>query len=206
MKSIIKGFNYVRIFRNGVYSSRNVEPIKRICKLPLGMELWHVVKPKRYFGKLYDPKKMRLLEIMCNVSYQDINTRNMGGSGEFPIIVYACHSKIDGGYIGTPEDTYHYIFDLHISQIQKAHSNDNVCSIGFLEKEQKWVGWSHRAMRKFGIGDIVKEGDCFVISGYTNEYIKDHPEGNDRTLPVGFKAKTLKDAKKMAIAFADSVS
>jgi hypothetical protein len=33
------------------------------------------------------------------------------------------------------------------------------CSIGFCEREQKWYGWSHRAIHGFGIGDSVKEGD-----------------------------------------------
>ncbi len=79
------------------------------------------------------------------------------------------------------------------------------CSIGFCEKENKWYGWSHRAMFGFGIGDKVKKGDCTNSSGWTEEYLKDHPE-EDYSLPVGFEAKTIKDAKKMASAFADSVS
>ena len=62
-------------------------------------------------------------------------------------------------------------------------------NVGFSEKEKKWYGWSHRAIFGFGIGSEVKEGDC--CEGY---------------LPIGFKAKTLEDAKKMAEAFAESVS
>lgn len=79
------------------------------------------------------------------------------------------------------------------------------CSIGFSEKEQKWYGWSHRALFGFGIGDVVKEGDCTASSGWVDEYLEEHPEA-DRSLPVGFKATTLGDTKKMAIAFADSVN
>ena len=37
------------------------------------------------------------------------------------------------------------------------------------------------------------------------EYLKDHPE-EDKALPIGFEARTEEDAKRMAIAFADSVS
>ena len=66
--------------------------------------------------------------------------------------------------------------------------------IGFSEKEQKWYGWSHRAIYGFGIGDEVKEGDCCASAA------------PGKALPVGFKAKTLNDAKKMAEAFAESVS
>ena len=41
--------------------------------------------------------------------------------------------------------------------------------------------------------------------GTLQEYIKAHPE-EDKSLSVGFKAKTLEDCKTMAIAFAESVS
>jgi len=80
-----------------------------------------------------------------------------------------------------------------------------VCSIGFSKKDGKWYGWSHRAIYGFKVGDKVKKGDCVASSGYTDEWIKDHPE-DDRTVPVGFVVKTEADAKRMAIAFADSVS
>lgn len=86
--------------------------------------------------------------------------------------------------------------------IQKDH---NVCSIGFSEKDGKWYGWSHRAIYGFEIGNMVKEGDCTASSGWTDEYLKDHPE-EDLSLPIGFRAETIEDAKIMAIAFANSVS
>jgi hypothetical protein len=64
-------------------------------------------------------------------------------------------------------------------------------SIGFSEKEKKWYGWSHRAIYGFKVGDKVKEGDCAV--------------GQDG-IKVGFEVKNLDDAKKLAKAFAESVS
>ena len=83
-------------------------------------------------------------------------------------------------------------------------ANRSICSIGFCEAEQKWYGWSHRVIFGFGVGDVVSEGDCTASSGWTDEYLAEHPE-KDLSLPVGFRAKTLDDAKRMAIAFADSV-
>ncbi len=80
----------------------------------------------------------------------------------------------------------------------------NVCSVGFSERNQKWYGWSQRAFTGFGIGDTVLKGDCTASSGWTQEYLDEHPD-MDRSLPVGFKAKTMADARRMAIAFADSV-
>ena len=87
---------------------------------------------------------------------------------------------------------------------EKAEPNHNVCSIGKSFKDGKWYGWSHRAIHGFQIGDEVKEGDCCATSGWTEEYLKNHPD--PYVLPVGFTAKTEEDCKRMAIAFAESVS
>ena len=87
------------------------------------------------------------------------------------------------------------------------YSEGGAACLGFSPKTQKWYGWSHRAVYGFKIGDIVEAGDCTASSGYTEEFIKENPEEGMRyVLPVGFEAKTLEDAKKMAIAFAASVS
>jgi len=118
------------------------------------------------------------------------------------LIMYSVYSKKDGGYIGSPEDAL-VLYKRGIVP-EKMKDNGNVCCIGFNEEEQKWYGWSHRAICGFKIGDIVKEGDCCAASGWTDEYIKEHPE-EDKSLPVGFVAKTIDDAKTMAIAFAESV-
>lgn len=63
--------------------------------------------------------------------------------------------------------------------------------LGFSEKTQKYWGWSHRAYFGFGIGHVVEEGD--VMIGYNG-------------IKPGFKCKTLADCKKVAKAFAESVS
>ena len=86
-----------------------------------------------------------------------------------------------------------------------ADKDHKVCSVGFSERDQKWYGWSHRAICGFKIGDVVKDGDCCASSGFTEEYLKEHPEEN-KSLPIGFTAKTLDDCRRMAVAFAESVS
>ena len=109
-----------------------------------------------------------------------------------------------GHYIGDPKTAHRLCAQRGIAP-ELAHQDHNVCSIGFSKNNNMWWGWSHRAICGFRIGDIVKEGDCTAYSGWTEEYLKEHPE-EDLSLPIGFKAQTLKDAKKMAIAFAESVS
>lgn len=117
----------------------------------------------------------------------------------------SAQSKQDGSYIGDPEDAYRKITRYGITEFFKFGSDCNVASIGWSPSQQKWYGWSHRALYGFKIGDTVKEGDCCASSGYTDEYLADHPEEN-RALPVGFTAKSLDDCRRMAEAFAESVS
>lgn len=110
----------------------------------------------------------------------------------------------DGAYIGDSRIAYFLCKKRGIKpEYRTEHSS--VCSIGFNEDEQKWYGWSHRAIFGYGIGDILEEGSSATTSGWTDEYLEQHPE-EDTSLPVGFTAKTLDDAKKMAEAFAESVS
>lgn len=119
----------------------------------------------------------------------------------FIVSVYA----MDGGYIGSLDKTTLYLLVEKGVVPQKSEPSHKVCSIGKSLKDGKWYGWSHRAIHGFSIGDEVREGDCCATSGLIEEYLKDHPKEN-RSLPVGFVAKTDDDCKRMAIAFADSVA
>lgn len=109
----------------------------------------------------------------------------------------------NGNYIGNSKRAHRLIVKYGIKP-ELGGMNDNVCSIGFSDRDKKWYGWSHRALHGFGIGDVVEEGDCAASTGYIDEYIAEHLEA-DLSLPVGFKAQNLEDAKRMAIAFAESV-
>jgi hypothetical protein len=106
--------------------------------------------------------------------------------------VYNAH----GIYVGDKETADHLASLGILPEGQDEKST--VCTIGFSTKDQKWYGWSHRAIYGFGIGAIAKAGDCVCESGSLD------PD-QDVSVPVGFEAKTLEDAKRMAIAFADSV-
>lgn len=66
----------------------------------------------------------------------------------------------DGGYIGTEE--WAQILEARgiVPQLRPGSVPGNSCSIGFCDREQKWYGWSHRAMHGFAVGDSVAKGDC----------------------------------------------
>ena len=121
---------------------------------------------------------------------------------QHPVTMESGYS-FDGGYVGTWEDTQKLVSrGIHPERRSQSHVT---CSIGFCPIESKWYGWSHRAIHGFAIGDVVHEGDCTASSGWTDEYLMEHPEA-DISLPIGFVANSLDDAKRMACAFAESVS
>jgi len=99
----------------------------------------------------------------------------------------SAYSKKDGSYIGDPE-TAKMLDEKGIAP-EKSAKDHNVASIGFSSKDGKWYGWSHRAIYGFKVGSKCEKGDC----GYK-------PKKGEWT------AKTSKDAKQMAIDFADGVS
>jgi hypothetical protein len=160
----------------------------------------------------------KVLKVIRYKAGYEIRTIEVDASccgGENFIIRLAYTSE--GNYIGTPKmakmlcgkygikpELKQTIQDLMFEKLEGEPNVRHTCCIGFSEKDNKWYGWSHRAMHGFAVGDEVKEGDCCASSGFTEEYLKGHPE-EDKSLPVGFKAKSLGDARRMAIAFADSV-
>jgi len=119
-----------------------------------------------------------------------IDDSEFGGTGNFEMI--RCFTS-EGDYIGNAKDARFLCVKKGLSDLQKANPSHCVCSIGFNKNEQKWYGWSHRAICGFGIGDRIFE----------DQY------GNDDTLFVKHgrkKIKTLADAKLAAKRFAHSVS
>lgn len=143
--------------------------------------------------------KERTLDESGEAYYVLEEFEDMGG---FQMDYY--ESAVDGSYIGRGDD-FCSLLEKGLVLIQKAAPTDNVASIAYCPKENKWYGWSHRAIYGFGIGDKVSEGDLTNSSGLIEEYRIQHPE-EDYSLPVGFVAKNLNDAKRMAIAYAKAVS
>ena len=109
-----------------------------------------------------------------------------------------------GDYIGSSRWAHRLCAQRGIAP-EKSNPAHSVCSIGFSEREQKWYGWSHRALFGFGIGYTAEQGSLPTESGYIDGYLEEHPE-LDRRVPVGFKVETLDDARRVAVAFAGSVS
>lgn len=88
-----------------------------------------------------------------------------------------------------------------ITQIEKAKNlllsedlefDSHPCSIGFNEEEQKWYGWSHRAIFGFGIGSQIKKES----SGYHPTNKEDFFEDYKRWYDIGVERECETPDKK----------
>lgn len=92
-----------------------------------------------------------------------------------------------GAYIGKSREAYRLCKKRGIKPEVRT-PDSNVCSIGFCEEEQKWYGWSHRAIYGFGVGSEVKKGSCAYTPTTKDDFKEDmirfwhDPEIHEQTL------------------------
>ena len=115
-----------------------------------------------------------------------IDDSDYGGDGNLEMV--NCYSLDTGLWLGNAKDARYLCIEIGLRMFEKRTPASCAASIAFQADEQKWYGWSHRAIYGFGIGDILKKGD----SGQ---------EGLE-----GYELATLEDAKDAALRFSESVS
>lgn len=87
------------------------------------------------------------------------------------------YSKVDGSYltrVGMENDLNFLLKRGITEQIQDGYGEPKTACLGFNPEEQKWYGWSHRAIFGYGIGSECKKGSC----GYSADNKKDFAEEN----------------------------
>ena len=141
-------------------------------------------------------KKIRQIESHATYDIWEV-VLTSGDATQPPLSTAMSFSK-DGACIGDRKDGRFWASQGVTPE--KATPESKGASIGWQENGQKWWGWSHRAKYGFGIGSTVTKGDMLAGSG-----MQPHDKG-DKGYRVGYVAKTLEDAKKMAICFAGRVS
>ncbi len=105
-----------------------------------------------------------------------------------------CVTSGDRYYIGDVKQTKFLTENRNLTELQPAYPEKyNVCNIGFDKENNRWYGYSHRAICGFGIGDKIFEADF----GDGKTLFKNH--GRETI-------KTLEDAKQAARNFAEYVS
>lgn len=82
-------------------------------------------------------------------------------------------SKIDGSYlthVGLEDDLKFFLKKGITQQIQSSFKGKETSNIGFNPTEEKWYGWSHRAIYGFGVGSTCKKGDCGYRASNKEDY------------------------------------
>lgn len=84
-------------------------------------------------------------------------------------------TKDRGDYITRAgmEHKVRFLADYTLSKVSSTWGSGKPINIGFSEKEQKWYGWSHRAIYGFGIGSKVSRGDCAYVGATPEDLIED---------------------------------
>jgi hypothetical protein len=100
-----------------------------------------------------------------------IDDSEHGGKGKLEMA--CCYSADTGDYIGDVQMAKLICKEYGMRLVQKAKKDHSVCSIGFNEGEQKWYGWSHRAIYGFGVGSVCKKGDCGYIPIDKDDFLED---------------------------------
>lgn len=83
----------------------------------------------------------------------------------------AYYSKYDNSYVTRVgmEDNIKFLAALEIT-------GELTHGVGFSPKDEKWYGWSHRAIYGFTVGSTCKKGDCHYTASTPEEMIDDHAE------------------------------
>lgn len=87
------------------------------------------------------------------------------------------YSKVDGSYltrVGMENDLNFLLKRGVTEQIQDGYGEPKTCCIGFNPIEQKWYGWSHRAIFGFGIDSDCKKGACGYSAGTKEDFAEEN--------------------------------
>jgi hypothetical protein len=82
-------------------------------------------------------------------------------------------TKARGDYItldGLEKDLSHLI---PLTMVSSSWDAGKPVNIGFNEAEQKWYGWSHRAIFGFGVGSECKKGMCHYRPTDKDDFLAD---------------------------------
>ena len=184
MISPIKGIAYPKFFKDAIYSSRTVKPIKRLFKL--GRYVLYLVKRPRYIKgtsvfKYNDWCIIALMDFGIKIKIEEYEKNT-----DKKIAVYDYYEKIakldlkksyliscyneEDKYIGNVEMVYDFIMKHKINFFDIAKPNNRVCSIGYNAKDKKWFGWSHRALCGFGVGDTCRKENIHFMPSNKEEF------------------------------------
>lgn len=112
------------------------------------------------------------------------------------------YSKIDESYICSDPKGVEFLLNRGITEdIQNSRNEkEHTSNIGFNPTEQKWYGWSHRAIFGFGIGSEVKKGNFGFKPRNEEEFLENSINfwASEYTLDISGIIATNEQGQKVA--------
>ena len=105
----------------------------------------------------FDKIDREVLEVIKHSKYIEKKEIWMINKDETSKVEMHSGYSFGGGYIGDMKDVA-YLVDKRGITPELSNKKNTTCSIGFNEKENKWYGWSHRAICGFGLGNKIFDG------------------------------------------------
>ena len=97
---------------------------------------------------------MKVLKILKSRTYKNrgyrLITKQVESFGEIQNMTF--YESLNGLYLSANKNLIKYFKDHGITHFETTYEDSIVANIGWSEPEQKWYGWSHRAIYSFGIG------------------------------------------------------
>ncbi len=179
---IYNGLRYLAIGNRSLFTSSDIRiekvyrPFSSLWKL--GLDIPIVIKNKLYYpgnkDLEYNPEVVEYIK-----KYVDVKERDLGTEcGQESLMVINAISRQDDSIVGGIDDAYKYIRQ-GITEFFGSRGCQ-YSNIGYIPKEKKWAGWSHRAIHAFGIGDIVKKGDIAFRTASIDELYNDYLDNEYR--------------------------
>lgn len=110
---------------------------------------------------------MKVLNVIRERHYPFYDIRDEMWDNEFtdqePSLMKKLAYSKQGDWIGSSKEAYRMVHRFGIQQFEKTEDDHCICSIGYAPKDNKWYGWSHRAIFGFTKGSSCKKGDCHYI-------------------------------------------
>lgn len=104
---------------------------------------------------MVEKEKVLIDERTYKAGYVVRREKHYVGDDEDEVILRSAYT-LNNEYIGDVKMARFLILKRGIRP-EFADSSHSICSIGWCIEEQKWYGWSHRAICGFGIGDKIFE-------------------------------------------------
>jgi len=133
----------------------NIDLVDRLDKVAVLKNNHNIISP-------YEDSLVKVERTTVYKKFGYILRKEVIDAHDVVLTMTVCYS-LDGQYIGDNKIANMLCRKKGIREFVKTAETHPPASVGFNPDEQKWYGWSHRAIYGFTIGSSITPGDCGYI-------------------------------------------